>query len=82
MVDVDLGGRGTAVGGDGNRGAVVVGDHNRVEVLGTLEWPRRQLEALTLGEVRSYVAPWLRHAPPAQPLLCRQGGEGLEQRQG
>jgi hypothetical protein len=46
------------------------------------ERARRQVEALTLGEVRSYVAPWRRHAPPDQPLLCRQGGEGLEQRQG
>jgi hypothetical protein len=39
---------------------------------------RERLTAL----FESCVAPWLRHAPPAQPLLCRQGGEGLEQRQG
>ena len=51
-----LGGRGKAVGGDGNRGAVVVGDHNRVEVFGTLERARRQVEALTLGEVPSRAA--------------------------
>jgi hypothetical protein len=55
-VDVYLGGRGKAVGGDGNRGAVVVGDHNRVEVFGTLERARRQVEALTLGEVPSRAA--------------------------
>ena len=55
-VDVCLGGRGKAVGGDGNRGAVVVGDHNRVEVFGTLERARRQVEALTLGEVPSRAA--------------------------
>jgi hypothetical protein len=65
-VDVGLGGRGTAVGGEGNRGAVVVGDHNQVEVFGTLERARRHFEALTLGEVPSRAA-----LPPGSVMPLR-----------
>jgi hypothetical protein len=75
MVDVCLGGRGKAVGGDGNRGAVVVGDHNRVEVFRTLERVRRQVEALTPREISSRAALPPGSVMPLQPSRYFVGRE-------